>query len=358
MPTLENMDKERHLFLVHSFATYRCSLGVIEHQNLELESCIIVTDRGFTCSDLPKGISTGTISSLGSPNINSVKRVLKQRLGLSRRDREINELLGWHKFHCYIPHTYYDFAHLIVSHPKCTGFSYIEEGLTSYYKPGEIDKAYEPWSFESRVRLLRAIFYGSRLVNQVFFYSNNYKAVYGFCESSFPDWQNKVVLGVDKLFPRKSAQKLPHHPVLVFDALVELGRTSADSLCAALKQFLYDCKVNGVSELSFKLHPSQTKEQSISYVRSILLPCSFIKVQEMPQFVCLEDIFCDYALTVFIFNSASGVYAALSGNNVYSLNSYIEKEDREYSETLGRLPRVYNHLVKPYKSSIQYSGNS
>ena len=121
----------KHLFLAHSHATYRCALGVIEHKQLDPRTCIIVRVNGFVCHELPDDIQVGEISSIGYPNVNSVRRAFAYRRGLQKRDHEVEELTGGEHYHCYISHTYYDFARLIATHPNCTGFSYIEEGLKS-----------------------------------------------------------------------------------------------------------------------------------------------------------------------------------------------------------------------------------
>jgi hypothetical protein len=335
----------KHLFLAHSHATYRSALGVIDFKKLNPSACIIVRVNGFVCNNPPEGVSIVEIRSVGRPNVNSVRRAFEYRRGLKERDNEITELMDGETYHCYISHTYYDFARLIVTHPKCSGFSYMEEGLTSYYQPGEIAKAYTPWSFPGRVKLLRKLFFGRRLEDKIGFFADDYEVCYGFTEESFPGWRDKVAIGIDKLFPTIKKDKPDHPPVLVFDALVELGMTTADLLCEAIDQFFQVCKKKGDTTIYFKFHPGQNEEQSIKVIREAMARHPELNLHQLAKEVCLEDLFTDYHLKVFVFNSASGLYAALVGQEVASLNPLLESVDPSYRKSSQALPEIYNHLV-------------
>jgi len=338
----------KHLFLVHSFATYRCALGVIAHESIEFSSCIFVTYRGFSCDELPEGIEVGELPSIGTPNLNSLRRLFEGKKNLSRRDAEVDALTLGETFHCYTPHTYFDFAHFIVSHPQCLGFSYIEEGLTSYYQLSEVDDAYEPWQFVRRVKFLRRLLFGKRLVPEIAFFREGYAKAYGFCDTSFPEWERKITIGIDQLFPKLESAPCEHPPLLVFDALVEWKRTSLSSFCRALKKFLDACVQDGITELQYKLHPGQDEQGSVLVIREMMQAYKNIKVTELPASVCLEDLFESFRLKVFVFNSASGLYAALAGQCVYSLNPFVMCEDPTYGTTVDSLPSIYTSLVKSY----------
>ena len=217
--------------------------------------------------------------------------------------------------------------------------------MTSYYQPGEIDKAYPPWSFVGRVKLLRRLFFERRLENRVAFFADDYEVAYGFTEESFPGWRNKVAIGIDKLFQSMKTDKTDHPPVLVFDALVELGMTKPDLLCKALDQFFATCGVNEHKEIYYKFHPGQTDQKSISVIRDTMSKHSDLDFHELSKDVCLEDFFTDYQLKVFVFNSAAGLYASLVGQEVVSLNPLMEIADSCYRNSHQVLPEIYNHLV-------------
>jgi hypothetical protein len=341
----------KHLFLIHSFATYHCALGVIQHNSLDPLSCVMVTYRGFVCAELPAGVTVGALQTIGLPNLNSVRRIVAGRGQFIRQDGEIDHLTGKREFHCYVPHTYFDYAHLIVSHPRCRGFSFIEEGLTSYYRPDEIDGAYPRWRFTWRVRVLRLLLFAGRLPSEVGFFSAGYELAYGFCDESFPGWQRRVVLGTDYLFSARLLSGESRPPLLVFDALVELGRTTVGALTQALASFLADCVRDRVSELHYKLHPSQREESSIAAIREVFNSLNgSIRLQPLAPSVCLEDLFAQFDLKVFVFNSASGLYAALAGREVVSLNPLLEHFDPAYVGSAGNLPSIYHTLVTHYGS--------
>jgi len=70
-----------------------------------------------------------------------------------------------------------------------------------------------------------------------------------------------------------------------------------------------------------------------------------LNLHQLAKEVCLEDLFTDYHLKVFVFNSASGLYAALVGQEVVSLNPLMEIADPSYRKSSQALPDIYSDLV-------------
>jgi hypothetical protein len=306
----------RHLFIVHSFATYHCALGVIRAERIPLSNCTLVEVRGFVCGNPPAGVAIGKLSWFGTPNLDSIRKILALRSELSSRDREIDALVSGEPFVCYLPHTYYDFADLVVSHPRCRGFSYIEEGLTSYYRPGEIDAAYPPWRFAARSILLRLLCFPRRLRRTVTFFRNDYVSVYGFGGNSFPGWSRKVELPKSDLFGTITSVVPDGSPILVFDALVELKRTDIQTMCNALDEFLNTLVKRECRELRYKFHGVQSVKSSIGAIKQVFSKHQeSIRLIELDPSTCLENLFATSNSTVFVFNSASGIYASLAGRS-------------------------------------------
>ncbi len=337
-----------HLFLVHSHATYHCALGVMEAEGLAPGACVMVLSRGFRCGDLPPGARTATLSRIGEPNLNTARRIARGRLDLPTRDAEVSSLTGDKAFHCYLPHTYFDFAHLLVTHRRCAEFSYLEEGLTSYYRPGEIDKAYPPWRFTARARALRRLLFGDRLPEATGFFREGYRTAYGCGAEAFPGWPRTKTLGLRHLLPPSPAGERPAHPpMLIFDALVELGRTSAAALAAAIDEFLTRLAAAGVRELCYKYHPTQSADGSIRAVDEVFARHQpRLRAVGLESGVALEELFARTRVDLYVFNSAAGLYGALAGQRVVSLNPLLERIDPPYARTTAVLPDIYHDLVK------------
>lgn len=341
----------RHLFIIHSHATHRCAHAIIRALGLPPEDCRFGTNRGFEPPPVPEQSATSSFRafpSLHEPNGNAIRPVLRLRGIRNDMDRQIAGLIGDGPYHCYLPHTYFDPFHFLITHPQCDGFSYIEEGLTSYYEPGEIDAAYPPWRFSRRTRFLRRLVHGPRLQGECAFFSKGHVKAYGFTDHTFPSWPGRITLGIDSLFPRGAEDPKPSPPILVFDALVELGLTTEAALIAALGDFCETLCSQGVTGFHYKLHPTQAKSRSPMAIQSLF--SSFrenLSAVALDADYPLEDHFSGHGGPVYVFNSGAGLYAALRGKSVWSLNPLIEARDPDYHRTVARLPAVFHRLVKP-----------
>lgn len=338
-----------HLFFIHSFATYHCARGVMATEGLARESCLFVLTRSFKCPERDEKVPCANLDSYGEPNLNCLRRVISGKRNLRQRDKQISDLTGGREFICYTPHVYFDFIELHVTHPLCAGFAYLEEGLTSYYRTGEIDQPYPPWTFSLRTRLLRTLVFGKRLQKQVHFFRSGYQKAYGFSPDSFPGWERTVTLGIARLLPSlRDGARPPYPPIIVFDALVELKKTSSDVLGKAIIQLLNRLRTQGIREIHYKFHPSQLPETSTAALCGIFENYRpELELRELPREISLEDLFSKKQMTVYVFNSASGLYASLAGQEVFTLNPLVGKLDPPYGQTIRDLPDIYHQLVKP-----------
>ncbi len=340
-----------HLFVIHSHTTHRCALGIIRDKGLLAADCVFGTSRGFappSATSLDDPIPAVPLDFLGQPNGNAIRPVLRLRHLRKLVDQRIDQILDRKDFHAYLPHTYYDPYQLLATHPSCNGFSYIEEGLTSYYAPGEIELAYPTWRFKWRTRRLRNLMFGNRIREEIPFFRDDYSSAYGFTDRSFPQWPRMSALGMDCLFGENAPLTHAAPPVLVFDALVELGLTDLESLDAALRAFLDALISTGADELQFKFHPGQSPATSSERILECFVGyASRLKVHFMPADLSLEDYFGRHDSEIYVFNSAAGLYAALRGRQVRTLNPLIERHDPEYRSRTSRLPAVFHQLVPP-----------
>jgi hypothetical protein len=342
----------RHLFFVHSFATLHCALGAIKRLELKCGDCVFIPARDFQFPDLPKGAKTAVLTFRKKLNMGSWRNLLKAPKAIKLADLEIATAAQNSPFHAYIPHSYYQPIQLVISHQLCRGYSYIEEGVTSYFGIKEIDKAYPPNDFGRRARIFTKTFYRKRFPARYTFFHEGYHAAYGFSDDSFPRWERRVTLGAPEYLKYEGPLIQGAPPVLVFDALVERGLLSSSALAKGLRDYLSWMSSRNVVKLRYKLHPGQRMEDSIKVIKDVLnSPDTGLETIELPRDLSLEELFAREDCEVHVFNSAAGIYARIAGRTVYTINSFIAPYDEKYLESVKLLPVIYRPIIDPAESS-------
>jgi hypothetical protein len=337
----------RHLFFVHSFATYYCSLGIINHLELDGEDCVFVGGRDFQFPYVPEGSKVRDLAYRGILNLGSWRNLLKAISAIKLGDREIRDAAGNMPFHAYIPHSYYHPIHVVISHRLCDGYSYLEEGVTSYYEPGSIDALYPPNVFRKRSRAFTSLLYPGRFPKKYTFFHEGYCAAYGMTDASFPSWERRVVL-TNSLFNKGEHLRANQSssPILVFDGVVELGMTSVEALVAGVSDFLVWLAKTGCGELRYKLHPSQLGTESENRLEDIFGEWGTkLKIHQLDRSASLEDLFAAEDCDVYVLNSAAAIYASAAGRWVGGINRFIGRHDSKYSSSVSKLPPAYLSLI-------------
>lgn len=341
----------RHLFFVHSHATYHCALGVIKHLKLKGGDCVFIPARDFQFPPLPDGAQKVEFTYRGKLNMGSWRNLLKTPKNIRLADTEIALAAQGDSFHAYIPHSYYQPIHLVISHKLCKGFSYIEEGVTSYFGFREIDKAYPPNVFRKRSRAFTRLLYRHRFPAIYTFFHEGYSAAYGFSDDSFPRWKRRVTLGPPDYLKFDGPLLKNTPPVLVFDALVERGMISASALALGLMDYLHWLSRQGVPKLRYKLHPGQRMEDSIRVINEVLSAGYHgLEIIELPRELSLESLFSKEDCEVHVFNSAAGIYARIAGRAVFTVNSFVTPYDENYQRSIKLLPIFYKPIADSAKS--------
>ncbi len=336
----------KHVFLVHSFTTYHCALQVMEREGLAGNDCVFVLRRDFVPDPLPEGSRCGTLETMQHLAFDSFRQMRQSFSGLRQADRELSSLLGDDDFHAYVPHTYSLFEHLVITHSRCRGFSYIEEGLTSYYAPEEIGKAYAPRKTSARYHTARRWLFPKRLPAEIAFYRDGHVKAYGLTPQSFPSWPRREVLRLP--LENQSRRNEEHPPILVFDAFVELGMVEVEAVEAALKAFLAGIQ-GKVPKLLYKFHPGQTERQTKGALRPVLRSNTGVVCEELAGHACLEEIAARTRCDFYVFNSATGLYAALYGSRVFTLNDLVLKYSPGYARLVANLPAMFTEKVEAAK---------
>lgn len=119
----------KHVFCIHSNITYLAALGVICKEMLPLEDVVIVTNHDFIRDTPVKVHQIRTCSGLR----NVWRHPMRILFTVRYIDREIAKLVGNEMYIAYTE-ALFAFHDVVVTHPLCSQFHFIEEGLSVYYE--------------------------------------------------------------------------------------------------------------------------------------------------------------------------------------------------------------------------------
>ena len=341
----------KHLFYIHSHITYHVSLEVIKHEKIAARDCIFIYGRKFWPLAAPVDIEQVNLPFTHHPT-NSFALARKFWRGwrkLAAFDQFVQSLAGEGCFKLYTNQTGIDFIRLFISHRRCAGFSFLEEGMASFYSLWQMNTEVGPaGSSTIFFKTLLLLNFRGRLSPGKWFYDSSYDHAYGVSEASFPDFQRKVLLP----FPFYNDSPMPaYNRILVLDATAEYGVTSVKAMLAALEEALQYLAKRGSGKLWVKYHPDQANFDGVKrqYEQVFARYAGRLTIEEMPQYICLELVAGNAYNTqtaFYVFLSSVGIYAAQCGREVHSFASYIARLDEQYAQRVQRLPAVFREKVK------------
>lgn len=328
----------KHIFFVHSPITFIVACKVIQLKEIPSDNIIFLTHRGF---HVPiSGFKTYVFPYQWSPEpfpfqvnfFNSWKR-------LEAFDQFINEITEKSLFSIYLPHTEFRVLKILISHPFCQDFSYIEEGLAAYFPLNVLN----PKQGKRRIHLIDRIFYKNRIKDKLFM-NSGYKAAYGLYPESFPAFEDRVILdkihtpGVAMLASlfEKDYSLYENAHIIVLDAISEHGVVGRQEHMVAIKRLIQILREKNVKKLFIKYHPAQVGTQEYYSIQKILSHWPEAEeVVEIPQDVYLEIVAKKCRSVCFYINVSSiGFYAYKEGQRVVSWANLILQVNKKYSETI------------------------
>jgi len=341
----------KHIFYIHSYITYYVSLEVIKYEKLYPRDCVFLYGRKFHSLTVPAGIKQMGIPFTHHPN-NSFAVERKFWRGwrkISEFDQFLQGLVKEQRFKLYTNQSGIDFIRLFMSHRQCSGFSFLEEGIASYYPLKQMNTEVSPAGRSTAFfKALLLLNFRGRLLPGKWFYDSRYDRVYGISEESFPGFPRRVLLA----FPFYNIYPMPSYGhILVLDATAEYGITSLKNMLVALEEGLaYLLKV-GTDKLWVKYHPDQASSVEVKrqYEQVFARYSQYLDIEELPQPVCLELVAGNEHNTetvFYVFLSSVGIYAAQCGREVYSFAAYIARTDKEYGRRVKGLPDAFRQKVK------------
>ena len=352
------MEKRKHIFFVHSAVTYWVANEIIEKKQLQATQFLFLTYRGFQVPQYSFESHVFPYALLPEPfpfKLNFLKSWAKVR----QFDQFINGLTQHVDYHAYLPHTASRSMKLLITHPRCVGFSFIEEGMASYLREEQINQAPYHGSVHPLDRLLNR----NRIPDRLFF-SKNYDAVYGLYEEAFPAFRNRIILKqegkpppgfIEKYAKKQQVEKYNNAHILVLDAVSVYGLVKRGVHLYAFFKVLRQLEKAGVKKVYVKYHPSQigTEEHAMFRKTAELFSKSFLLEEVGPE-VFLEVVAYSSIKVKFYINwSSVGLYAAKAGHEIYSWAPYIMELDDSFRKEFSRIPPVLLENIQLLKEGVK-----
>lgn len=337
----------KHIFLIHSHITCEVALAIIRREHIALEDVVFLLDRQFVTQ--VSGINT---VPLDLPDEYSLiyKNPLRGWRHL-RRIRKFIDNLSAGDFVCYFPHTYSEFANLAAAHPRCKGYSLMEEGLWSYFSVEGMNEVVPPAILGWKQRLLSQALYMGRFKDR-YFCRNDYLYAYATSDQAFPGFARKVVL--EDTFPMAGnagcEQSCLARKVIVLDSVVETRVVGEADFLAGFDRLLDTMaeRLRGGEAIYIKRHPYQYVKRGFSdrLIEHIRQKFPAHEVREFGGDVSMEQMALSGDVEFYLNVSSVSIYASRLGAKVYSYARTIGAQSPEFMGRLERLPQVFRDSVE------------
>lgn len=341
----------KHVFYIHSPITYLIAISVCHYLSLPKKDVLFICDgfyresQMFIAMDISRYNKSKTFLGRGIKNIkyfNKAKFI----------DKVINDFILEDQFIAYVPVMRF-IEKIIVTHKRCKGFNFIEEGLAHYHKGETLHSlstasAKSEWRtslsmrcqwneiFRQVIALIRG--YNMKLLSLPFSYScyNQFTDVlfFGTNADTFPmvDEQKRQIIPLIKdINPFSNNLRLDNKVVWIGDNGVDYYGFSKRLYLEGIRKgvVLYLKKV-GINELFVKYHRGESPA-----MRSIQLKIfkeNGIDVVVIPDNVILEEILLN-SINVTLYGVYSSLlyYASLMGHQTISIYELLK---RDYAKNL------------------------
>lgn len=337
----------KHIFLIHSHITREVAWAIIRRERVALGDVVFLLDRKFESSE--DGVRVVPLD-LPDQYFLIYKNPLRGWHHLQRIRAFIDDLSSG-DFCCYFPHTYSEFANLAVSHPRCRGYSLMEEGLWSYFPVSRMNEVVQPAILGWKQRLLSRVFYLGRFKDR-YFCKDDYLSVYCTSEKAFPGFARKTVIELGFSEAGDQVTKLPGSPrkVIALDSVVETRVVTELDFMAGFEQLVEKLTERlGEGEIVYlKRHPYQYvkpefSDRLISYLKQ-KIPTH--EVRELAGEVSLEKMALSGRVEFYLNVSSVSIYASRLGSKVYSYARSIGRSSPEFMRRLEQLPQVFHESVE------------
>lgn len=336
----------KHVFCIHSNITYLAALGVVCRENLPLADVVIVSNNNYE-RDTP--VKVHQIRSYGGwYNWHNIWRHPINSICTVRYiDNEIKRLVGNETYIAYTE-ALFAFHDVIVTHPLCQQFHFIEEGLSVYYKEMDWQQQtanyscqpcyrYKGWrGFFQKLKDISLLLRGYKLemlglpaLYNAFFNAKDMK-FYGFSDESYYGVNNLCRISLEQV--RTNFEWHTHYEKLE-DIDIWLGQNNPrggneliDKYVDAIeKGCAQQLLKQGKRHILVKFHPVEetyAKKQTIKMFQH-----NGIEVEIIPNEVVLElELFKAKNVRLYSISSSLLLYASMLGVECNSIINHMPSE--------------------------------
>lgn len=326
----------KHVFFVHSHITYLASLSVICHLRLSLNDVIIVSSSYIR----EKPLKVININNYNGRRL--LDKCKNYFYPYRRTDTFVKKAINDGNYTLYIGWNNIDQRYLM-THPKCKGINFIEEGLSAYWNnmtikeiifqrnPNQrIRSTFSLSGLIERVRDALTIFRGynsaiQSIPNQYFqFCSDESINYYGFDKSSF--WlvnRNKHVMNISDLIKRFNfnEQALPNKSIVYISDYNASSHSSLEEYTQELDSLINYLKANSIEKVFVKWHYKCNQIMSDKLTKYLKKKYNGI-VEILPTSVVMEIVFLKSKFLTVLGNTSSLLfYASIMGHDTLSFAS-------------------------------------
>lgn len=260
----------KHLFVVHSNITYLAALGVICKENLLSEDVIIISDV-YKQTTPVKCYFVDFSATLKNIVTHPFKRLRPVRYV----DNIITQLCKDDIYIAYVS-ALFNFQRIVVTHPLCRDFHFIEEGLSVYYKeiPAYLSIAqtneFRPWRNVGLKALFSDIFmllkgYNAKMQALPFLYNAYFNTInkkfYGFNKDSFYGVKHPELIDIKQLsdaFAFTKTYNIDNTHIWLGTSVVKAYRYPLKYYISAIENgCIRNIKKRDIDHIHIKFHPSE-----------------------------------------------------------------------------------------------------
>lgn len=311
-----------HIFWVHSHITYLVSKEIILTLGKE-EEIIIYLARRYKLPNV-SDFNDKKIEVIEFPwyrhnirleaNILHKKNILKTRNNAKQCLSLFNEYINNKPYILYIPTSWEYSITLMMTHPKCVSYYYIEEGTLAYLKNGDKERT------SIIRRILVKLVYGLDYMG-MYAILKNFKGSYAVSDKAFP-WHNKERNIVEWSKVNNYYEEMSsYEKIIIFDYL----DFTSEELLKFSTQLNNWLKENNINNFIYKFHPATKGNDSEKIIRSSLK--QFYSKEANSDFV-VEMFILNHPLMIYCVNSISSIsmYATTHGCKCYYIK-YNKEEN-------------------------------
>lgn len=336
----------KHIFYIHSYVTYLVTLGVIEHQMINDDDVLLVSARNAVNQTRYKEIDFNErYSSLfGVPCYGNKLFYLKHRNVIKSFDNEVDSFCKSDDFICYLPTDKHFGQQLLLTHKKCVGTNYIEEGLFTYNN--EFRK--KSWPYIGILGSIKRFLNTGNRNQNPYTRNNDETVLYTLFNRSYYNSDlriRSVMPTISKI--EYNGIRLQNANILMMNAFKDASPQVLMHLLSLLENFAKDL-LKHKEKIYIKHHPYASK--------SLKEQIENIFMKEGVSYSVLDDelntelmLFNSQDLSIYGFFSAAMLYGAMMGHKSISFLNCFESQSQECKEYLLNnfpIPEVFiNHSI-------------